>query len=785
MPSIAAYVNEILTEDMYGHEFNSKIEQRVENYNVAQLNGINKHISKIADGSKFQIWRDANTHIKSKISTTLQIRNEIKEKEIKRREEEKFKLIQRDQKKRAKKVEAIRVMKSIVKITKEKAIIEVKEEERIRQTVDKADVIDKINRADIKKWRYLRYLALAFAISISLICYFVSNVDILAPVIVLLVLISTYLSWKFYNMTNILPIELSEVELNSKISERQIKLKNEAIENLREKELNFQEKLLRDKIDRRIRRIQRKAEAKAKEKLLEEQQLAWERQQLEMASKLLTNEQNMLILKEKEAEIPIVENLENVKENLRFYISHILFTPMTDLVSWNMPLYATISLSSADHVPILQSQTLQLIGKDVLFSFNNKHNETMGFSILQQISQKIEIQSLVDFKEKLDDLFRNCPRIVIKINENLVIKVFTIAKYNKTILLGEIRLSCDFIRKTCLDMHCDQSISQTLDSKVPSGEVILNLPLHGISSSPSDQPRGSISITGYDFDVCNAFLSSCEESTQSLTSEDLTNLPLSGEFQEFDAHNLATPETPGLKNMPNFGGKSGHSPKHSLQSASRDVNDTHEEKFSNSNEDDSNTLSQQIRLLRIVLSNFNDGCRSYFNETFVESVPTRLFMSLEINGKDKIFGHSDLFSFTSSVVGLEVDIKYLKQSSFCELSSNDEINVEVFLLSSNDKNTNFRDFGNIGEAEMKNEGIRLIQMGTCTLFGDEILLQFLRNTNNELANGTGEGAEGIIELTTSLISTHPNEVISDIKLFIQKQSDLLLISDLKNSIWTI
>jgi len=122
-----------MKEDMYSNAYNSRISDRVENFNATQLRGIHSHVSQASSRSMWALWRNANAEIVAQVHEKMKIRTAEHDKKLKAREDEKIHIAQKMLKKEAKKKESIRVLNNIIKATYEKARLEIKDEEQLRQ----------------------------------------------------------------------------------------------------------------------------------------------------------------------------------------------------------------------------------------------------------------------------------------------------------------------------------------------------------------------------------------------------------------------------------------------------------------------------------------------------------------------------------------------------------------------------------------------------------------------------------------------------------------------------
>ena len=61
--SIALFIKEALAEDKFGNDFNSRIDERVDAMNAAQLQGIYDHLLQTSRTASTSMWRNANKEL--------------------------------------------------------------------------------------------------------------------------------------------------------------------------------------------------------------------------------------------------------------------------------------------------------------------------------------------------------------------------------------------------------------------------------------------------------------------------------------------------------------------------------------------------------------------------------------------------------------------------------------------------------------------------------------------------------------------------------------------------
>jgi uncharacterized membrane protein YqjE len=69
--------------------------------------------------------------------------------------------------------------------------------------------------AEILQWRYARYVAFGFVVSLAVVIALVKTSYILAPAIVFIFGVTGYCIWRLYKMTDIQPYVMTAEELES------------------------------------------------------------------------------------------------------------------------------------------------------------------------------------------------------------------------------------------------------------------------------------------------------------------------------------------------------------------------------------------------------------------------------------------------------------------------------------------------------------------------------------------------------------------------------------------
>ena len=275
--SIAMFMKQAHDEDKYGSEFIAGIDARVVEMNATQLRGLYNHLKKTARGATLEYWKDANNKLISHIEGLMREKELAIAKERKKEEEAWAAERAKDRQKKMRAEANVNAVLMIEKQAREKAMEEVKEAERKRQVEERAEIFLKTIAADVKKERVWFRTAVVYVFSVAIIC--VVAVMFLTSVAALLIgagvaictIAAGWIAYRYYKMAIILPLVVTEKDLEEQIDKRHEDLKLKGLEEKRIKDKLYKAAAAQEKIERKERvRL-------AKEKKLQEEKLMAER----------------------------------------------------------------------------------------------------------------------------------------------------------------------------------------------------------------------------------------------------------------------------------------------------------------------------------------------------------------------------------------------------------------------------------------------------------------------------------------------------------------------------
>lgn len=287
MPSIALFIKELLAEDPYSPNFSSKLEERVQELNAAQLLGMYNHLKATADSAHSKMWSKANIEIINKIEDLLQEKTKQAEKEQKLIEEYNLKQMQKKKKAIEAEHEQRRVMHMIADKARSTAQKEVKDEEAKRQSDERIEIMHKVFKGEERRNKWWIRIGIFFVVAVIAVAVVVNDLLILIACIGGIAIICVALAYRAHLFTVVLPKRMSEDELEQEIHLREEVLKKKAVSTLREKERKFQEQLIKDKIERKKDKMLRKQKQEFEAELMEKRRL----EHIAMASEIMKKQE--------------------------------------------------------------------------------------------------------------------------------------------------------------------------------------------------------------------------------------------------------------------------------------------------------------------------------------------------------------------------------------------------------------------------------------------------------------------------------------------------------------
>jgi len=262
MASLSQFIKQCLSEDKYGTQFVSEIEERIETLNLAQLQGMHSVLSKASAESKVKIWKDGNDEILKHVKKWLAIRTEEYEIQAAREAEVIRKVRARQKKKEIERREKENVMHQLKSNARKAAEAEIKEIEANRRAKYKAELFQVVEAAEAKRNYYLKW---AFGVLIvgCIVCgVALPDTVMVASGIGIVVIVSGVLFYRAYKAQQVAPYDenLEGIERATNIREEELFLK--ALNTLKQNEQEYERRMAQDKEEKR-RRLAAKREQEA------------------------------------------------------------------------------------------------------------------------------------------------------------------------------------------------------------------------------------------------------------------------------------------------------------------------------------------------------------------------------------------------------------------------------------------------------------------------------------------------------------------------------------------
>lgn len=294
MPSIAAFVRELLSEDKYGTEYMERIDERVQVLNAAQLQGLYNHLTKTANESRSKLWKDANNHLILKIKDVLAERMKVANEEKKIIQEARLKRAQKRRKQKEAFAEQERVRLMIEKKAHDDAEREVMEAEYQRQAAEKVAIMRQIVVAEDRRdflWKVIAfvYLCLFGAIIAIFAVLFPVPIYITIGGLFLITIVCIVLAYRTYLLSIIKPIVIAPEYIEGQIEAKAEAFKKQQYQKLREKERKFLEQERLDKKERKRLKAERLRKQQEEMRIVEEARLT----RIAMAKEVFAKEQLM------------------------------------------------------------------------------------------------------------------------------------------------------------------------------------------------------------------------------------------------------------------------------------------------------------------------------------------------------------------------------------------------------------------------------------------------------------------------------------------------------------
>jgi hypothetical protein len=258
MPSISQYLKEGYNEPKYSEQFNSKIQERVSELNVAQLQGMYSVLEGKKNGAQSALWRRANAQVMAEIQKPLESRRAVEILVNSKQEEAQLRVTGHEEKKKAIRRDALRVQKMIMENARKRAVTDVKSEEEQRRALEKVNIMTRIYEGEARQQTWWIRIAICYTILLVIICVVVPDVLYILAGIFFITVVCGFLAYKAYLFTKIEAIEPSEADIEALVAKRSDELIGEARAGIMEKERKFQEGQRREKAEYKVYKAEKK-----------------------------------------------------------------------------------------------------------------------------------------------------------------------------------------------------------------------------------------------------------------------------------------------------------------------------------------------------------------------------------------------------------------------------------------------------------------------------------------------------------------------------------------------
>ena len=258
-------MRDALAEDKFGAEFNSKIDDRVQEMNAAQLQGVYNHLFSTSRGAKSDLWRNANRQIITHVEGLMRERVGVIEKAAKKLEEENMKEAAKEKIKMMQKTADANALAAVEENARIQAEAEISAAEVARKREERSVLLHKNAWLADARDNYLMKLAMVYGISnfVIIIGFSLSAVStavnglsgtIIGSYFGMSSLICSWITHQKYKFSQIFPLVVTDEELEERIEKREDEIRDMVLRDLADKKRLFKEAEKQAKIERRARR---------------------------------------------------------------------------------------------------------------------------------------------------------------------------------------------------------------------------------------------------------------------------------------------------------------------------------------------------------------------------------------------------------------------------------------------------------------------------------------------------------------------------------------------------
>lgn len=258
MATLSGFIRECLTEDKYGTTYVSEIEERIKTLNLTQLNMMCKVLEQSKADAKMKLWKEGNEEILRHVYTWKNIRQEQHDALVAQEEEVKRVIREKKQKKAIKQREKENVIEQLKHTARVNAEKEVKAKMAERLAANKLKLLQEIPIAEERSYKYYKAAA-AFFILAVVICAASIPVALYAGLsVVLIFFITLGIVYRGYKVGIVEPLREDPEAMRREIDELEQQYIDEALENLENIEIAWQQKQEEEREERKLLREQRR-----------------------------------------------------------------------------------------------------------------------------------------------------------------------------------------------------------------------------------------------------------------------------------------------------------------------------------------------------------------------------------------------------------------------------------------------------------------------------------------------------------------------------------------------
>lgn len=274
MPEIAAYIKELLEEDMFGTEYHERIQDRVATLNLSQLTKMQAHLEDVAATATFSYWKEANTKVENNFGGFLQMRQDEKDRNDQDQYDLEKKIEQRAMRKAGLKAEEDKVRGFIERHCEATARDQIVVEEKERRVQERAMLRRAVHVNERRRHRiYVAAVVIALAGVAAAVLTFPSNIPLLVAVIAGTAFFAGFLAVFGFVITRGAPQVISTYQIEHMVAARAAELRVQAEEELHRKEGEFKSRQVVDREERRERKKQLRERRELERQIVELDQL--------------------------------------------------------------------------------------------------------------------------------------------------------------------------------------------------------------------------------------------------------------------------------------------------------------------------------------------------------------------------------------------------------------------------------------------------------------------------------------------------------------------------------